>query len=136
MFHKDEDYAAFERVMAEAYERTPTRILAYCLMLNHWHFVIWPKKDGELMAFLRWLANTHATRRHVAHNTVGQGHLYQGLFKSFPVQRNEHLLRVCHYVERNALTAGAVKRARELAVEQPVGPRERGRRSSGGLMSG
>jgi putative transposase len=82
-------------------------------MRNHWHFVIWPRKDGELTAFLRWLAHTHAMRWHVAHKTVGCGHLYQGRFKSFPVQTDEHFLTVCRYVERNALTAKVVRRAED-----------------------
>jgi putative transposase len=113
LFRKEADYAAFERIMGEALERHPTRLLAWCLMRNHWHFVIWPREDGELTAFVRWLAHTHAMRWHVAHGTVGCGHLYQGRFKSFPVQRDEHFLTVCRYVERNALTAGVVKRAED-----------------------
>ena len=113
LFRKEADYAAFERVLLEAYERHPTRILAWCLMRNHWHFVIWPRDDGELTAFIRWLSHTHVMRWHVAHNTVGCGSLYQGRFKSFPVQRDEHFLTVCRYVERNALTAGVVDRAED-----------------------
>lgn len=113
LFRKPEDYAAFERIMVEAHERHLTRILAWCLMRNHWHFVIWPRKDGELTAFVRWLAHTHAMRWHVAHGTVGRGHLYQGRFKSFPVQTDEHFLTVCRYVERNALTVGMVRRAED-----------------------
>ena len=46
LFHKEEDYAAFERVMAEAHQRVPIRILAYCLMPNHWHFLLWPRAEG------------------------------------------------------------------------------------------
>lgn len=111
LFRKPEDYAAFERVLLEAHERHPTRLLAWCLMRNHWHFVIWPREDGELTAFVRWLAHTHAMRWHVAHKTVGCGHLYQGRFKSFPIQTDEHLLTVCRYVERNALSGGLVERA-------------------------
>jgi putative transposase len=113
LFRKEADYAAFERIMIEAQERHPTRLLAWCLMKNHWHFVVWPRTDGELTAFIRWLAHTHAMRWHVAHNTVGRGHLYQGRFKSFPVQDGRHLLHVCRYVERNALTAGLVERAED-----------------------
>ena len=45
--------------------------------------------------------HTHAMRWHVAHNTVGRGHLYQGRFKSFPVEGDEYFLTVCRYVERN-----------------------------------
>lgn len=113
LFRKPADFEAFERILVEAHERHPTRILAWCLMRNHWHFVIWPRENGELTAFVRWLAHTHAMRWHVAHGTVGRGHLYQGRFKSFPVQRDEHFLTVCRYVERNALTARVVKRAED-----------------------
>ena len=113
LFRKDADYAAFEQVILETQEKQPTRILAWCLMRNHWHFVLWPRKDGELTAFLRRLAHTHAMRWHVAHGTVGCGHLYQGRFKCFPVAKDEHFLTVCRYVERNALTAKVVERAED-----------------------
>ena len=113
LFRKAEDYAAFERILLEAQARHPTRLLAWCFMKNHWHLVIWPRKDGELSAFVRWLAHTHAMRWHVAHKTVGCGHLYQGRFKSFPVQTDEHFLGVCRYVERNALSAGLARRAED-----------------------
>lgn len=113
LFRKEADYMAFERVLLEAHERHPTRLLTWCIMRNHWHFVIWPRKDGELTAFMRWLAHTHAMRWHVAHGTVGCGHLYQGRYKSFPIQTDAHLLTVCRYVERNALTARVVQRAED-----------------------
>jgi putative transposase len=113
LFRKEADYEAFERIMIEAQARHPTRILAWCLMRNHWHFVVWPREEGEVTAYFRWLAHTHAMRWHVAHGTVGRGHLYQGRFKSFPVQEDEHFLTVCRYVERNALTAHAVDRAED-----------------------
>lgn len=113
LFRKEADYEAFTRTLIEAQALHPTRILAWCLMRNHWHFVIWPQEDGELTAFLRWLSHTHPMRWHVSHGTVGRGHLYQGRFKSFPVQENEHFLAVCRYVERNALTAKAVDRVED-----------------------
>jgi len=113
LFRKEADYEAFERIMIEAQQRHPTRVLAWCLMRNHWHFVVWPQEDGELTAHFRWLAHTHAMRWHVAHGTVGRGHLYQGRFKCFPVEGDEHFFSVCRYVERNALTAGVVGRAED-----------------------
>jgi putative transposase len=111
LFEKDGDYEAFERVMAEAQAEHPMRLLAYCLMPNHWHFVLWPERDGELSAFLRWLTNTHTMRWHALHDTRGTGHVYQGRFKSFPVSADEHLFTVLRYVERNPLRAGLVRRA-------------------------
>jgi putative transposase len=113
LFEKEADYGAFDRVLHEAHQRTPTRILAYCVMPNHWHFVLWPKADGELTRFLRWLTLTHTMRWQAHHHTGGTGHLYQGRFKAFPVQSDEHLLTVLRYVERNAVRANLVKRAED-----------------------
>src|SRR5271170_188212 len=113
LFQKDGDYDAFERVLVEAMEKHPTRLLAYCLMPNHWHFVLWPTHDGEMTAFLRWLTHTHTQRWHAHYHTAGTGHVYQGRFKAFPVEDNDHLYTLLRYVERNALRAGLLKRAEQ-----------------------
>ena len=113
IFEKPEDYAAFERVLLEAIDRVDMRVLAYCLMPNHWHLVLWPRRDGDLSKFMGWLTLTHTQRWHAHHRTTGTGHLYQGRFKSFPVQNDEHFLTVCRYVERNSLRANLVKRAED-----------------------
>ena len=72
LFQKDGDYEAFERVLALALEKHPTRLLAYCVMPNHWHMVLWPEQDGQLTAFLRWLTNTHTMRWHAHYHTSGR----------------------------------------------------------------
>jgi putative transposase len=113
LFQKYGDYEAFERVLGEALERHPIRLLGYCLMPNHWHFVLWPEHDDQLTAFLRWLTHTHTQRWHAHYHTTGTGHLYQGRFKAFAIQEDEHLLTVLRYVERNALRAGLVTRAED-----------------------
>jgi putative transposase len=113
IFQKPEDYAAFERVLEQAVERTKTRLLAYCLMPNHWHLVVWPETDGELSRFVGWLTLTHTQRWHAQRHSTGSGHLYQGRFKSFPLENDEHFLTVCRYVERNALRAKLVRRAED-----------------------
>lgn len=95
------DYEAFEQVLRQAVERTQTRLLAYCVMPNHWHLVVWPREDGELSRFVGWLTLTHTQRWHAQRHSAGTGHLYQGRFKSFPVQDDEHLYTVARYVERN-----------------------------------
>ena len=111
LFRKDGDYAAFEAVLAEAPDFQPMRVLAYCLMPNHWHLVLWPKDDGDLSNYLRWVTVTHTQRYHAHYHTAGTGPLYQGRFKSFPVQEGDHMRTVCRYVERNALRAGLVRKA-------------------------
>ena len=113
LFRKPEDYSAFERIMIAAMDRSPMRLLAYCLMPNHWHMVLWPNNDGEMTEFLRWLTLTHSQRLHAHRHTTGYGHIYQGRFKSFPIEEDESLLKVVRYVERNALRANLVERAQD-----------------------
>ena len=113
VFEKDGDYEAFERVLEEAVARYGTRLLAYTLMPNHWHLVVWPEEDGELSQFVGWLTLTHTQRWHAHRHSTGSGHVYQGRFKSFPVQQDEHFYGVCRYVERNALRAKLVRRAED-----------------------
>ncbi len=113
IFHKDADYAAFERIMSEGSQRLPMRICAYCLMPNHWHMILWPRGDGELSRFVGKLAHVHTQRYHAHYHTSGTGHLYQGRFKSFPVQDDPHRLIAWRYVERNPLRANLVQRAED-----------------------
>ncbi len=111
IFDTPDDYSFFEYVLAQAKEKVDMRIFAYCVMPNHWHFIVQPRNDGDLSKFFGWLTMTHTQRWHVAHNSIGSGHLYQGRYKSFPVQTDEYFLWACRYVERNPLRAKLVKRA-------------------------
>ena len=113
LLRTDKDYLAFENLLIEAHERHSIRILAYCLMASHWHFVVWPTSDGQITDFFRWLTHTHVMRWRTSHQTVGYGPLYQGRFRNFAVQRDEHLLAICRYVERNAVSAKLVRRAQD-----------------------
>ena len=109
VFHKDDDYAAFLAAMAEASVWLPMRVIAYCLMPNHFHLVLRPHAEGDLSRWMHWLLTTHVRRylRHYHHD----GHVWQGRFKAFPIEDDEHLATVVRYVERNALRAGLAERA-------------------------
>jgi putative transposase len=113
IFDKPKDYEAFERILVEGVRRVKMRLLAYCVMPNHWHLVLWPREDGDLSTFVGWLTLTHTQRWHAHRHSVGSGHVYQGRFKSFLVESDEYLLTVCRYVERNALRAGLCERAEQ-----------------------
>ena len=69
LFEKLGDYEAFERVMEEAFEKIPLRILDFVVMPNHWHFVVWPQTDREVSDFFQWLTVTHSMRWHAHHGT-------------------------------------------------------------------
>jgi len=109
IFRKRADFEAFERALAEGVERVGMRLCGYCIMPDHWHLLLWPRREGDVSEFMRWLTLTHTQRWHSAHGTAGIGHVYRGRFRSFPVQSNEHYLTVLQYVESNPLRAGIVK---------------------------
>ena len=113
IFESDRDYLAFERVLAEMQERVSMRILAWCVMPNHWHLLLWPRRDGDLSTYMRLVTLTHTQRRHAHRGSAGTGHLYQGRFKSFVVQDDAHFLTVSRYVEANALRGALVERAQD-----------------------
>jgi putative transposase len=113
LFHKPEDFAAFLRVLCEGLERYPVDLLSWCLMTNHWHLVLRPRKREAISDLMRWVGVTHVRRHHEHYQTRGGGHLYQGRFKSFPVEDDGHFLTVCRYVEANPLRASMVKRAED-----------------------
>jgi len=110
IFNNKADYATFERVMADTVELVSMRVLSYCVMPNHWHLVLWPRQDGDLGRFMQRLTTTHVRRWHLHRKSVGTGHLYQGTYKSFPVQKDRHLLKVCRYVEWHSLAVTSNKK--------------------------
>ena len=113
LFEKQQDYEAFERVLTEAFERHTLPIFAYCVMPNHWHFVVRPETDEQLSEFFRWLTHTHTMRWHAHYHTQGTGHLYQGRFKTFAIEEDDHFLAVLRYVERNPLRANLCERVED-----------------------
>jgi len=112
-FEADADCAYFEGLLAEGKTRHPIDLFSYELMPNHWHSVVRPRADGILAKFFGWVEQKHAQYWHAKHGTTGAGHLYQGRYKSFPVETDSHFLALCRYVEQNALRAGLVQRAQD-----------------------
>lgn len=111
LFETEKDYRLFETVLEEARERVDMRILAFTIMPNHWHLVLYPRQDGDLSRFMNWLTLTHTQRWHAQHKTIGHGHLYQGRYKSFLCETDGHFLQLVRYVERNPVRANLADRA-------------------------
>jgi REP element-mobilizing transposase RayT len=120
LFEKPADYAAFWRVLAEALEKCPLRTLAFVLMSNHWHFVLWPQGDQDRSHFCRRLAHTHSMRWHAHYHTSGTVHICQGRFKAFPVgtdglTNGAHRVGIEKYIISLFLAFGLIR----VGVESP-----------------
>jgi putative transposase len=80
-------------------------------MPNHFHLVLEPAHQTALSQFMQWLLTSHVRRYHKHYGS--SGHIWQGRFKSFPVQHDEHLITVLRYVLQNPVRAGLSSTARE-----------------------
>jgi len=113
LFQKAAHYQDFLALLEESLKCVPMRILAYCLMPNHWHLVLYPRADGDLSKFLQRITLTPTQRYHSKTRTAGYGHVYQGRYKSLLVESDRHFLTLVRYVERNAQRAALVKKAED-----------------------
>ena len=80
LFAGDDDYRAFLRLMLCALSATSLRVLAYVLMPNHWHLVVWPETPAQLSSFMLRLTGAHAAIVRSLTATQGSGHVYQGRY--------------------------------------------------------
>ena len=134
LFRQEADFETFAQVLIDAQQYLPTRILSYCLLPNQWQFVVWPRKEGELSDFFRWLAHTHAMRRRAAIHRPAGIPLYRARFRNFPIQRSEPLLTVCRYVESLPRIVGLSRRAEQWRWGS-LGVRQRGSKEAKAVLS-
>jgi putative transposase len=109
VFHKNDDYRSFVSLISEATSNIPIKIFGYCIMPNHFHFVLMPINSEDLSHWMQWLMTSHVRRYHCHYGT--SGHVWQGRFKSFLVQEDNHLLTVLRYVEGNPVRSNIVSSA-------------------------
>ena len=99
----DVDYLTFLRMFAEVAAQYEWRCHAYCLMPNHYHALL--EIDHRTLAEAMHLLNGRYARRfNVRHERVG--HVFQGAYSREAVQREQHYLEACRYIELNPVRAG------------------------------
>ncbi len=111
IFTSDEEYLLFEQLLFKTSEEMKMRVLAFVLMPNHWHLLLYPEDDGDLGLFMHRLTNAHTRQVRSRTGTIGTGPLYQGRYKSFLIEEDTHCLAVLKYIERNPVRAKLVSRS-------------------------
>jgi len=107
IFVDDEDRHGLLQVVAQALSRFDAEALAYCLMGNHYHFVL-HTRQANLSLLMRHINGVYTQSFNRRHNKVG--HLFQGRFKAILVDRDAYLLEVCRYVDLNPVRARKVRK--------------------------
>jgi putative transposase len=109
LFTTDCEYAAFLVLIRRVARDYPLHLLAYVLMPNHWHLVVWPEEPQGVPRFLQRLTGAHAARLRRESRTVGEGHVYQGRYFAVQLESEIQLLRTLRYVEANPVRARLVE---------------------------
>lgn len=117
LFRTQRDFDAFADIVTEGVKRSASRVRinSFQVLDNHWHFVMFCDRIADLSTYMHWVEGTHANRWAGAHKARGRGYVYQGRYKAVPVQTSTSLIRVCRYVERNALRKNLVSAAEHWA---------------------
>ena len=112
IFKDDADREALLDVVRQGVERFDAVVYAYCLMGNHYHFVLQTRQPNlsRLMRHINGVYTQAYNRRHRV-----AGHLFQGRFKAVVVDGDAYFLEVCRYVDLNPVRAGMVKYPEEWA---------------------
>jgi putative transposase len=105
IYRDDVDRLSQLAVLAQAMDRFDAQVLAYCLMGNHYHLVLYTRA-ANLSRLMRQVNGVYTQAFNRRHGLVG--HLFQGRFKALIVDRDAYLLALCRYVERNPVAAGLV----------------------------
>ncbi len=113
LFREARDYDAFLGLVERTLQKLPIRILAYAVMPNHWHFVVWPERLDGVSQFMHRLTFVHAATFRTLSGTAGHGHVYQGRYRAFEITQDLRYLRTLRYVEANPVRAELVKRAEQ-----------------------
>jgi putative transposase len=81
-------------------------VIAYCLMPNHFHFLLKQDAEESVSKFMQAVFNSYSKAINLAYHRSGT--LFQGPFKSVLIESNEYLLHLCRYIHRNPLDGGLV----------------------------
>jgi putative transposase len=107
IFCDRKDYLLLLRLISEHIRQLKITVIAYCLMSNHFHFIL--RQDGQtkISDFMQAVFHKYSMSFNQSHNHSGT--LFEGPFRAILIDKDEYLLHLCRYIHRNPLEAGIVK---------------------------
>ncbi|MDR4504915.1 MAG: transposase [Candidatus Scalindua sp.] len=112
IFPKKEDYIAFIEILKETVSAWNIKIVAYCLMSNHYHLLV-QTPEGNLSRCMRHINGVYTQRYNRRNRHDGQ--LFRGRYKSILLDSENYLTVLVRYIHHNPLRAGIVSRLEDYA---------------------
>ncbi|MDO4405050.1 MAG: transposase [Atopobiaceae bacterium] len=103
LFEDDDDRRFYLRTLARCCAEENVSVLAWCVMDNHVHLLLY-SEDGGLAAAMARINTRYA--HHYSDRTGHVGHVFQGRYHSSPVETESHLLESVRYIHNNPEQAG------------------------------
>jgi len=113
IFFKDGNYQYLLRLVKEYYRKHGATIIAYCLMPNHYHFLLRQEIEEPLSKFVGVLFNAYVQALNFQHGRTGT--LFESRFKHKCVDKWEYLMMLCRYIHLNPVQAKLVARPEDWA---------------------
>jgi len=107
IFFSDDDFKFFLNQVKKYKQKFNLKIYHYCLMLNHYHFLINPPNKESLIRFMQSLMLVYA--QHVQRKYGKVGHIWQERYKSSVIEKEDYLVQCGYYIEDNPRRAGFIK---------------------------
>lgn len=104
-FESNDDKELLLRLFSRTHEKHNFVFYAYCIMDNHYHLLL-ETPDGNLSKGMHYINSIFAQQFNDRHER--SGHLFQGRYKSFLVQKESYLLAVSRYIVLNPVRSGTV----------------------------
>ena len=107
LFKNDEDYQYFLTKIRPKIITYPASVFAYCLMPNHFHFLLRQDDDEPIYKIFNDLNNSYV--KHYNNKYSRSGHLFQGQLQHKRIKKDNYLVSLCQYIHYNPKKAGLVK---------------------------
>lgn len=107
IFCCEDDYIKFLELTSKYLAKYKIYIYHYCLMSNHFHFLLQAPEALHLPKFMQGLLQSYAWHFRKKYNSVG--FLFQNRYKSLFIEKENYLLECARYIERNPVRSGTVR---------------------------
>jgi len=118
-FYRDENYHYFLRLCEKYQSKYQARMIAYCLMSNHFHLLLQQRGEIPISKFMQVTLNAYVQA--LNKQSDRKGPLFEGRFRHILIDKEEYLLHLVRYIHLNPVKAGLVKKPEEWPYSDYTG---------------
>lgn len=111
LFESEDELDIGQGLLMRARQQAAVNLFAYCLTPRHWHLLVEPLEPRALSKFMANFTRAHAQLLRLSRCSLGEGYVYRGRFRSYPLLSPHELFRALRFIEGDPVRVGLVSRA-------------------------